>query len=653
MDALVLELSPTEGKLVEEPPPRLSPKQSKQESMLSPPLLRLPLELHEERLEECQVADLPQSFWEEASATACYLQNRLPSKTLPNVTPYQRWTQEKPELSHVRIFGTPCYSLIPTEARTKLDPRAERCILVGYGEHFGVKTYRLYNRTTRRFVFSRDVVFNEDALLSTSITSPSRDFSPSPRTHRPGHPLDADDNTYNFEELTSQNFPPPFPVIIPMPPPQAQPLEATIPNIPTPAREFVFQARRPTATQPRRRIQNYSLPDTGVTQITYPTPQRTTSSSRREILHDTAPANALSAASHLNASTSAQHVDDASISASTTNFNMNPSLFIDDTSISVGEALASSEAPLWHAAMESEMRSLMQNRTWRLLNYISTTKSMKIVYRSGGDTTLSIQDFADADWALDLLTRISTGGFVFTLAGGPISWRSKRQSTVAVSSCEAKYRAANDTSKEAIWIVHSMVKQLLSNFSLLGETSTNNSNLAFSYTSTIEWEEPEIAYVQPTTTQPPILQPIITPAFPSPIGKSSGPILLLETMLLQELAPPRLLHVSQFCSLHKIYERSNLSFLLDSSLEPPNVVGNIPAVQSVAQAFCAQVLHATSNDPPDGPGKLSLTTESIDEISLDEALTWLEAPPWQKVMDMNTNPLWIMGLGNLYQHHLT
>ncbi|MCO5582899.1 hypothetical protein L7F22_036801 [Adiantum nelumboides] len=228
-----------------------------------------------------QVADLPQSFWEEASATACYLQNRLPSKTLPNVTPYQRWTQEKPELSHVRIFGTPCYSLIPTEARTKLDPRAERCILVGYGEHFGVKTYRLYNRTTRRFVFSRDVVFNEDALLSTSITSPSRDFSPSPRTHRPGHPLDADDNTYNFEELTSQNFPPPFPVIIPMPPPQAQPLEATIPNIPTPAREFVFQARRPTATQPRRRIQNYSLPDTGVTQITYPTPQRTTSSSRR------------------------------------------------------------------------------------------------------------------------------------------------------------------------------------------------------------------------------------------------------------------------------------------------------------------------------------------------------------------------------------
>ncbi|MCO5579082.1 hypothetical protein L7F22_032934 [Adiantum nelumboides] len=88
----------------------------------------------------------------------------------------------------------------------------------------------------------------------------------------------------------------------------------------------------------------------------------------------------------------------------------------------------------------------------RLLHYIARTKSMRIVYHTNGDRTLSIQGFTDADWASDLLTRCSTGGYVFTLAGGPISWRSKRQSTVASSSCEAEYRAASDAVKEAIWI---------------------------------------------------------------------------------------------------------------------------------------------------------------------------------------------------------
>ncbi|MCO5556796.1 hypothetical protein L7F22_010349 [Adiantum nelumboides] len=88
----------------------------------------------------------------------------------------------------------------------------------------------------------------------------------------------------------------------------------------------------------------------------------------------------------------------------------------------------------------------------RLLHYIARTKMMRIVYHTGGDRTLSIRGYTDADWASDLLTRFSTGGYVFTLAGGPISWRSKRQSTVASSSCEAEYRAATDASKEAIWI---------------------------------------------------------------------------------------------------------------------------------------------------------------------------------------------------------
>lgn len=60
--------------------------------------------------------------------------------------------------------------------------------------------------------------------------------------------------------------------------------------------------------------------------------------------------------------------------------------------------------------------------------------------------------FADADWAGDRSTRRSTTGYVFTIAGGAVSWRSRLQQTVAKSSTEAEYRAANVAADEAIWL---------------------------------------------------------------------------------------------------------------------------------------------------------------------------------------------------------
>eukprot|EP00253_Pinus_taeda_P003485 PITA_03485 len=52
----------------------------------------------------------------------------------------------------------------------------------------------------------------------------------------------------------------------------------------------------------------------------------------------------------------------------------------------------------------------------------------------------------------DLDKRRSTTGYVFTLAGGAISWMSKLQETVALSTTKAKYILASDASKEAIWL---------------------------------------------------------------------------------------------------------------------------------------------------------------------------------------------------------
>lgn len=64
----------------------------------------------------------------------------------------------------------------------------------------------------------------------------------------------------------------------------------------------------------------------------------------------------------------------------------------------------------------------------------------------------SIKGWVDSDWGGDTDTGKSTTGWVFALAGCPISWCSQRQKTVSSSSTEAEYIAASDACKEAIWL---------------------------------------------------------------------------------------------------------------------------------------------------------------------------------------------------------
>ena len=83
-----------------------------------------------------------------------------------------------------------------------------------------------------------------------------------------------------------------------------------------------------------------------------------------------------------------------------------------------------------------------------LLRYVRGTTGFCICF--GGD--LGLQGYCDADYAGDIDTRRSTTGFVFTLNGGAISWSSRLQPTVAVSTAEAEYMAAASAVKEALWL---------------------------------------------------------------------------------------------------------------------------------------------------------------------------------------------------------
>lgn len=87
--------------------------------------------------------------------------------------------------------------------------------------------------------------------------------------------------------------------------------------------------------------------------------------------------------------------------------------------------------------------------------------------------------FADADWAGDVESRKSTSGFAFLYAGAAISWISRKQSCVTLSSMEAEYVSLSEACQEAIWL-----RSLLQDFGQRQETATiinedNQSCIAF------------------------------------------------------------------------------------------------------------------------------------------------------------------------------
>ncbi|KAF7345200.1 Retrovirus-related pol polyprotein [Mycena sanguinolenta] len=87
-----------------------------------------------------------------------------------------------------------------------------------------------------------------------------------------------------------------------------------------------------------------------------------------------------------------------------------------------------------------------------VLAYVKGTLDYKITYRRGVETGIKPVGWGDADYAGDLETRRSTSGKVFMMAGGPVSWSSKKQDSVALSTVEAEYIALARSAKQAMWM---------------------------------------------------------------------------------------------------------------------------------------------------------------------------------------------------------
>jgi len=91
--------------------------------------------------------------------------------------------------------------------------------------------------------------------------------------------------------------------------------------------------------------------------------------------------------------------------------------------------------------------------------YVRGTLDYAITYHRGSDETLKPVGYVDANYGRDSGTQRSTSGYVFRMAGGAVSWSSKLQATVALSTAEAEYVAITRAAQQALWM-HSFLGEI-------------------------------------------------------------------------------------------------------------------------------------------------------------------------------------------------
>lgn len=97
----------------------------------------------------------------------------------------------------------------------------------------------------------------------------------------------------------------------------------------------------------------------------------------------------------------------------------------------------------------------------RIMRYLKGTANFKLIFSSSKEK--SFMCYTDADWASDIDKRRSCSGHVTLMANAAISWSSKRQKTVALSSTEAEYMAMSSAVCDILW-TQQMAKELVRNF---------------------------------------------------------------------------------------------------------------------------------------------------------------------------------------------
>ncbi|GBP81290.1 Retrovirus-related Pol polyprotein from transposon TNT 1-94 [Eumeta japonica] len=352
---------------------------------------------------------LDKKFWAEATNTAVYLRNRSVASGLNNKTPYNLWMKQKPDLSHIRIFGSRIMVHVPKEKRLKWDSKSRKHILVGFAEN--VKGYRVYDPVKCNITTSRDVIVHENTEKKNTV----------------------DDSITVSVGDTIQN---------------------------DKSGSYVESSEKEIAKKTSQNDECSNI------------------SSESEYL------NALTDLdSTLQQTTASEEDDEPELEVITKRIRKPPERYgftnqcasssteVIKDPVTIHEALEGPDRDKWIEAMKEELEAFKENDAWFPVDKLPSHKTpvqCKWVYKKKVNSDNSVRYRArlvakgftqkpglDYEETFSPVVRHSTLKMLFALSvqlGSAISWESRKQRTVALSSMEAEYMAIAEACKEAIYL---------------------------------------------------------------------------------------------------------------------------------------------------------------------------------------------------------
>eukprot|EP00253_Pinus_taeda_P018659 PITA_18659 len=112
------------------------------------------------------------------------------------------------------------------------------------------------------------------------------------------------------------------------------------------------------------------------------------------------------------------------------------------------------EDPAWVDAMVEEYDSIVINSTWEIVPRPEgkSVVGLRWIYKVRQEDEVKLCGFMDAYWAGSPMDRKSTSGGILSIVSTTISWYSRKQRSMALSSAESEYMAASLVACEAIWM---------------------------------------------------------------------------------------------------------------------------------------------------------------------------------------------------------
>ena len=146
---------------------------------------------------------LPMHLWAEACNTEVYVQNRFPHKGLGMSTLEEDFTGKKPDIFHLKIFGSFFYIHVTKDTRKKLEPTTKVGVFVGYTET--PHNYRVYFPNSQMTMVRQDIKFNEEKSMKLSLEREVHLHAEEELLVPKDEPLDVDqpqDEIHGVEEST-------------------------------------------------------------------------------------------------------------------------------------------------------------------------------------------------------------------------------------------------------------------------------------------------------------------------------------------------------------------------------------------------------------------------------------------------------------------